>query len=385
MKISALQLIVAGVSAAALHAAPGTAPVTWSDVLKQPDAWYASTEARGIAAHVLEHQRADGGWPKNTDMAAAPDPAAVTAARSKPDSTIDNGATVTQLRFLARVLHAGGDAAYRSAFNRGLDYLLAAQYPNGGWPQYYPLRADYSRHITFNDDAMAGVVMLLWDVRDGVTDVSFVDPNRKGRAGAAVERAIALVLRSQIRVNGRLTAWCAQHDEVTLEPRKARTYEHISLSGAETVGLLRILMRVETPSPPVVEAVDAAVAWLQAVQLAGVRVEQRPDPSLPGGTDRVVVADRSAAPLWARFYEIGTNRPIYSGRDGIVRYALSEIEPERRNGYSWLGTWPQRLLADEYPGWKKRITTRAERMHQGDGWTATFDVERGTLPKDGIQ
>ena len=32
------------------------------------------------------------------------------------------------------------------------------------------------------------------------------------------------------------------------------------------------------------------------------------------GSDVVVVPDASAPPLWARFYEIGTNRPIFSGQ-----------------------------------------------------------------------
>jgi PelA/Pel-15E family pectate lyase len=78
-------------------------------------------------------------------------------------------------------------------------------------------------------------------------------------------------------------------------------------------------------------------------------------PSVPGGTDRVVVQDPDAPPIWARFYEIGTNRPIFSGRDGIVRYRLSEIELERRVNYSWLGPYATELLEREYPAWKKRI------------------------------
>ena len=56
--------------------------------------------------------------------------------------------------------------AWNNAFRRGLDYLLKAQYPNGGWPQFYPLRNGYWSHITYNDDAMAGVLELLRDVAD---------------------------------------------------------------------------------------------------------------------------------------------------------------------------------------------------------------------------
>jgi PelA/Pel-15E family pectate lyase len=67
------------------------------------------------------------------------------------------------------------------------------------------------------------------------------------------------------------------------------------------------------------------------------------------------VKDPAAAPLWARFYEIGTNRPLFSDRDGVKKYSLAEIGHERRNGYAWLGTWPRRLLEREFPAWKQKL------------------------------
>ena len=67
-----------------------------------------------------------------------------------------------------------------------------------------------------------------------------------------------------------------------------------------------------------------------------------------------MVKDPAAPPLWARFYEIGTNRPIFSDRDGVVKHELADIGYERRNGYAWLGSWPARMLDVEYPAWKKR-------------------------------
>ena len=63
---------------------------------------------------------------------------------------------------------------------------------------------------------------------------------------------------------------------------------------------------------------------------------------------------RLTGSVWARFYEIGTNRPIYSGRDGVIKSSVLDIEDERRLGYAWLGTWPQALLAQEYPAWRAR-------------------------------
>ncbi len=335
-----------------------SAGVNWTRILDQPDAWYGSAEATTIADTVLIFQRRSGGWPKNTDMARRLEPfeaKQVEAAKADADSTIDNGATTTQLRFLARVYTLTRAERFRGAFMAGLDYLLAAQYPNGGWPQFYPLRTDYSRHITFNDNAMTNVMALLREVTDGRAPVAFVDQARRARAKTAYDTGVAVILASQIRVGGRLTAWCAQVDAVTLEPQRARTYEHPSISGSESVGIVRFLMAIEHPSPAVITAVESAVAWFRDVQLAGMRVVERSDASVPGGTDRVVIQDPAAPPVWARFHEIGTNRPIFSGRDGVIRYSLAEIEVERRVNYSWLGPYAADLLAKDYPAWRARV------------------------------
>ena len=79
------------------------------------------------------------------------------------------------MQFLARMVHATGDARYRAAFDRGVDYLLAAQYPNGGWPQFFPLREGYYSHITFNDNAMISVLTVLREAAAGKPPYAFVD------------------------------------------------------------------------------------------------------------------------------------------------------------------------------------------------------------------
>lgn len=325
--------------------------VRWDDVLRQPPDWYASDAARDVAENVLRHQNADGGWPKNLDKTRPPNPATPAADLA---STIDNGATVAEIRLLARVAGARRANGYREAALRGLDYLLAAQYPNGGWPQFFPLRPGYYSHITFNDDATYGVMTLLWDVAEARPPFAFVDEARRARARAAVDKGLEVILRAQVRVNGVLTAWCAQHDAATLEPRAARAFEPVSLSGMESVGLVRLLMRVRQPDERTVTAIEAAVAWFRAAQINGLRVEHRRDPS-SGAEDVVALRDPAAPPVWARFYEIGSNRPLFTGRDGVPRPRLEEIELERRTGYSYLGTYAGELLDRDYPAWRKRI------------------------------
>lgn len=343
---------------ASVIAAWQTGAVTWDRILQQPAAWYGSPEAVQTAENVLRYQRHSGGWPKNIDMArplSDAERAQLTADRRLDDSTIDNDATVTQLRFLARVHGSTREPRFRDAFVAGISYLVSAQYPNGGWPQYFPLRKDYSRFVTFNDNAMINVMTLLGDVGAGRPPFDVVDGPLRERAGRAAERGRRLVLQTQIRVNGRLTGWCQQYDAETLAPAGARTYEHPSISAMETAAIVGYLMREPRPDAPTIAAVDAAMAWIASAQINGLRIEQRPDPAGPNGFDVVAVPDKGAPPVWARFYDIATNRPMFSGRDGVIKGTLAEIEIERRTGYNWYGTWPQDAIDTQYPAWKQRI------------------------------
>jgi len=329
--------------------------ITWREAMHQKSAFYSSAEAIRIADNLLVYQHDNGGWEKNIDMAMPLGSAArvkVIAAKKEDHTTIDNDATHTQMKFLARVYTATRKPEYRDSFNRGLDYLLKAQYPNGGWPQFYPLRHGYWDHITYNDDAMVGVLDALRAIVEKQPDFAFASDEDRARAKAAMNNGIECILKTQVLVDGKPTVWCAQHDEHTLAPAMARKYEHISLSGSESVGVVRFLMGIEHPSPDVVRAIEAAVAWFNAAKLTGIRLGKKDAPGTPKGWDTVVVSDPSAPPLWARFYEIGTNRPIFSGRDSVKKYTFAEIEYERRNGYRWYVDRPAKLLSEDYPRWK---------------------------------
>jgi len=331
------------------------ATVRWgADVLRQELEWYASAAARALADSVIQYQSLDGGWPKNTDLGTPPLPARSGAGVSADlsASTIDNNGTTMPMQFLALVAHATGEARYPASFLRGFDYLLAAEYPSGGWPQFFPLRAGYYSRITYNDNAMVNVLTVLRAAAAGTPPYSFVDEARRARARAAVARGLAIILRTQVRQGGKLTAWCAQHDEKTLAPAWARAYEPPSLSGSESVGIVRFLMEIERPTPEIVAAIDGAAAWLRSVAIPGLRLETFT--GADGRRDRRVVPDPSAGLLWARFYELGTNRPIFLGRDSVVRYVLSEIEHERRNGYAYYGQWPASLLDRDFPRWREK-------------------------------
>ena len=336
------------------------ADVAWRDALAQDPAWYGGTEAARLAGIVLSVQHASGGWAKNVDWSKPLSAGAQKELREAKDATIDNGATHREVAFLARVARATPDAALRdrarAAVVRAVDWLLDAQYENGGWPQFWPpVRKGYYTHITFNDDAMASVLGLLRDVAGPKPEYAFLDAGRLAKSARAVTLGIDCTLKCQIRAaDGRPTVWCAQHDEKTFAPASARVYEKASYSGSESVGIVRFLMGIDKPDARVRASVEGAAAWFERAKLTGIRVARKDDPSLPGGWDRVVVPDRDAPPVWARFYDLKTMQPMFCGRDGVVKKTLAEIEHERRTGYAWYTDRPAKLLAEDYPAWRRK-------------------------------
>ena len=318
-----------------------------SEYARQSVEWFQSEEGRRIADNVLTWQTPHGDWPKNRDTASEP----FDGKSADLHGTFDNSATISELRFLARAFRATNEPRYQQAFLKGLSHILEAQYPNGGWPQFYPLSKGYHRHITFNDNAMVRILELLRDVSES-SDYQFLETAYRTKAEAAVNKGIDCILRTQIKQNGKPTVWCAQHDEKTLVPAWARSYEPPSLSGAESVGIVRFLMSVEEPTPEIIAAVEGSVEWFRSVVIRGVRLDNFTNAA--GQDDRRIVADPDAEPLWARFYEIGSNRPIFLDRDSVVHYAFSEISQERRTGYAYYGRGAAKLLADDYPRWKEK-------------------------------
>lgn len=319
-----------------------------------------STNTDPIADNMLVYQRAVGGWPKavgevKVDYETVLSDAERAAIRNDSlhqDATIDNAATMREIRYLVKAYKKTNNKAYLNAAEKGISYYLKAQYANGGWPQYYPDSALYRSQITYNDDAMINVMNVLQDVVESKNELDVIDRARVPAIIAAVDRGVQCILKTQIVADGKLTVWCAQYNRRTLEPEMARKFELVSLSGSESVGITRFLMRIKNPSDEIKKSVRAAVKWFELVKINGYKYTDIPAPSEPKGKDRGIVPDPGST-IWARFYEIGTNRPFFSGRDSKKKYDVKEIEWERRNGYAWYGVWPEKLLKTEYPAWEK--------------------------------
>jgi PelA/Pel-15E family pectate lyase len=336
--------------------------------LDRPAIWYGENEARRLADIVVSFQTPAGGWSKNLDLSQhsrAPGENFAPNNNTRfllPDDfdlyhaahwdyvgTFDNDATVAELRFLAKVITAGPHppASWRAAFLRGLDYIFAAQYPNGGWPQVWPLQGGYHDAITYNDNAMLNVLALLRDVSGTNREFAFVPKSHRQRAAASLQRGIACVLATQIVVNGRRTVWCQQHDALTRQPTSARNYEMPSQSGSESAGLMMFLMQLPDSGPEIAAAINAAAAWFKKTEI--------PDAVYAMGDEGGhLAASPGQGPVWARCCEIGTDRPVFGNRDKTIHDRLDEISAERRKGYSWYNEGPQ-LALTRYAGWKNRL------------------------------
>lgn len=345
-----------------------------------------------VAENMLVYQRAIGGWPKhindvkvdyNKTMSEV-EKASVLDDKFRNDATIDNSATTKEIRYLLKIYKSTNNAEYLKAAENGIRYLLQMQKPNGGFPQFYPDSSSYRGQITYNDNAMINALNVLWDAAQGKEDFSAIAKDLKPQAEHAVRKGIDCIVKSQIKTNSMLTGWCAQHDKVTLLPVKARAFEHASISGMETVGIVEFLMKVEKPSQEIKTAIASAVQWLETAKIRGYKYVDIEDPTQPKGKDRVVVKD-DASTIWARFYDIETGKPFFSGRDAVKRWNLSEIEVERRVGYAWYGTWPQKLLTKSYPEWQAKHGTITAKKYlivsqDGKGDFASIQEAINALP-----
>jgi PelA/Pel-15E family pectate lyase len=338
--------------------------------LNRDAAWYGSAEARHVADVIVSFQTPASGWSKNLDMSGAVRASGqsyTTDNLSKhpgPDDfdtpkdphwnyvgTLDNDATNTELHFLALVSGATPGAAgeaYRASFLRGIRYLLAAQFPNGGWPQVWPLEGGYHDAITYNDNAVTESAETLTAVADGAGNYAFVPVELRRQAAASADHALQCILATQVVVKGQRTVWAQQHDALTLAPVAGRNYEPAALSSGESADLLLYLMQLPHPSPAVIAAIDTGVAWLKGAAINGQ--EWTGGRGTPGG--RRLEAKAGAGPIWARYYSISTGLPVFGDRDKTIHDDVSELSMERRNGYAWYSAGPQRTL-DAYAAWSK--------------------------------
>ncbi len=255
------------------------------------------------------------------------------AAGRRNVTTFDDDNTQSALRFLMAFVSAAADrsdAQYgqiRAALDYGLAKMLAAQYPNGAWPQRwsgrnhdrmrYPVKPaafprawpreypkeDYTAYYTLNDNTQRDCILTMLAAWRQFGKAEYL---------SAAKRGGDFLILAQLPAPQ--PVWAQQYNP-DMEPAWARAFEPPAACAGESAGAIRSLvdLYLETGEDKYLVPIPAAIEWYRSWQIR------------PG--------------TWARFYELLTNRPIYGDRDGRIHYRLDEISEERRRGYSWEGEY----------------------------------------------
>ncbi len=280
---------------------------------------YYREAARETALALVRGQLESGGWDYRIEFAAE----ARRRYRYRVDedrpqarnvSTLDDDTTQSALRFLMRADRAlqFQDGTIHEAAEYALRRLLAAQYPNGAWPQRFsgppdarefpvlPARypetwprrhpqLDYRSYYTFNDNTIADMIQTMFLAADVYDQPAY---------RAAAERAGGFILLAQMPEPQ--PAWAQQYD-AQMQPAWARRFEPPAVTGGESQGVLRTLLDLfrQTGDEKYLAPVPRALDYLAASQLPG------------GGL--------------ARFYELRTNRPLYFTRQYELTYSDADL------------------------------------------------------------
>jgi len=337
--------------------------------------------ARAAGRALVECQLASGGWSSDFDF--APEKAkkywlhqqvlAGDKEQGKRNnmSTLDDNKTQSALLFLVELAHlpeCRGDAVLQEAVKFAFDSLLAAQYPNGAWPQQFSGPADpatpvkkaaypaswprefpkvnYTSFYTLNDVNLQRAAHLMLRAHELSGDERFLNSARK------VGDFLILAQMPEPQ-----PGWAQQYNH-DMEPVWARKFEPPAIAGRESVDAMLTLIRIArlTREARYVATIPQARAWLQRSLL-------------PDGT-------------LSRYYELQTNKPLYMTDD----YQLTHDAERLARHYGWHDESPlpridaqmSALRSPPQPDTAPRVTDDEVRALitslDADGrWMSTYD------------
>jgi PelA/Pel-15E family pectate lyase len=283
-------------------------------------------DAAVAAAEALIYgQLQSGGWTNCIDF--DPNGSMVALYRNgrghgKNNSSLDDGQSQSAIRFLVHTDKALGFQHKRihESVLFALDALLAAQFPNGAFPQVWTGPAEQQPTIKASypdyDWRTEGRIKNYWNMytlNDNVpgyvtqTLIDAYEVYRNEKYKAALRRLGDFLLLAQMPEPQ--PAWAQQYN-YEMNPIWARRFESPAIAGDESQEVIETLMDIyaATGDDKYLEPIRRALAYLKRSLL--------PDGRL------------------ARFYELKTNKPLYMSRRGDI-YTLTYDDSNLPGHYAW--------------------------------------------------
>ena len=211
------------------------------------------------------------------------------------NATFDDAGTAESAKLLLRMYVEKRDPKYKPPLDKAIQFVIDSQYPQGFWPQRFPLQyqfshhglPDYTSYATFNDDVAGENIDFLVQCYQALGDPRVLDPITRGMSAFLVSQQ-----------GPPQPGWGLQY---TLDgkPAGARTYEPNSLATHTTATNISLLVRFYrlTGDTRFLARVPEAIDWLEGLKLP---------PGVATPSDRT----------HPTFVELGTNRPLYVHREG---------------------------------------------------------------------
>jgi len=278
------------------------------------------------------------------------------------NATFDDGNTSSATRFLLRFYLTTQDKRYRGPLLKALNFILMAQYRNGAWPQRYPLShefahdgfPDYTSYYTLNDGSAKGNIEVLVEAYEKLGDKRYLE---------AARRAVEFLITIQGPPDQ--AAWAEQYDPKTMRPVKARTHEPAGFVIRESEQVIELLemFYLMSGEKRYLKPIPGCLAWFDRVNRESVEFKRPP----------------------ARYYEFGTNLPIYNLRTdktnaqgyGLYRWSHTDAQGDGEGLYRFGGGQSEtRPVVDATPLKKKyewiaglsREQARVEYRKRSGGW-----------------
>jgi len=183
--------------------------------------------------------------------------------------------------------------------------MMKAQFKNGAWPQWYPLIGAYHDYYTFNDNSINDCIRVMLKAHKIYGKEEYLRSAKQGGN---------FIILSQLPLPQ--SGWAQQYSH-DLKPAWARSFEPPGICSSVTARNIRTLvdLYLYTKDEKYLDPVPMAILWLEKSK----------------------IGDN----LWARLYEVGTNKPIYGDREdgNKIHYDYASISEYERKSYSWQGSY----------------------------------------------